>query len=124
MRGGGGESRFRSGEGEDPGGDEAQESYVPGVGLNPRVCVADSRVEQSPEVEGREGSLQKCFGGRGRVSAWRWRRKWPGEGEHGATAGGKGRRTTAGRCTGGGKLCRANPKSGSGMKQGQQVGAG
>jgi hypothetical protein len=35
-----------------PGGEKAQESYVPVFGLNRRARVADSRVEQSPEGGG------------------------------------------------------------------------
>jgi len=48
--------RYRS-EGENPGGQKAQESYVPVVGLNSRRLEADSRVEQTPVGEGGQRSL-------------------------------------------------------------------
>jgi len=87
------------------------------AGLTHRSEVADSRVEQGPEVEGRSRGLSIV-----EVSHWR------GVSAHAtkvgfregsgalATARGHGRRRRRAGCAGGGKLWRANPKSGSGMK--------
>jgi hypothetical protein len=101
-------------------GEQPQESYEPGIGLNRRRRAMDSRVEQSPEGEGRLRGLHNVAASSSfdlRIVG-RCCRGVQSEGRNQRQEGtGRWRRRTAAREEKGSEG--DNPTGGSGMKQGR-----
>jgi hypothetical protein len=109
--------------GETPWRAQAQESYALTTGLNRRLGVADSRVEQNPEGGGAPGASSSTHLD---STVLRGRRRTAGGEVGGAVQTTRGyrrrRRRTAAREEQGSEG--RNPMSGSGMKQGRQARGG